>query len=185
MAATAPVCEFGWAAPDFALPGVDGRLWRRDEVAGPRGLLVMFICNHCPYVTGVVERLVTEAAAVAGLGVGVAAICANDAATHPADGFEPMRAFAARHRFGFPYLHDESQAVARAYGAVCTPDFFGFDAGLGLQYRGRLDAGRPGAGPGPFRRELYEAMAAIAATGQGPRDQVPSMGCSIKWRAQA
>lgn len=182
MAATTPICDFGWAAPDWALPGVDGRLWRRDQIAGPRGTLVMFICNHCPYVTSVIDRLVAEAAAVAALGIGVAAICSNDAAGYPVDSFPNMAIFAREHRFGFPYLHDESQSVARAYGAVCTPDFFGFDAGLGLQYRGRMDAGRPGAGPGPFRRELYEAMTEIAATGRGPELQTPSMGCSIKWK---
>jgi peroxiredoxin len=183
MAATPPVCDFGWRAPDFRLPATDGRSYALADISGPRGTLVMFICNHCPYVLGALDRIDREARALAPLGIGIAAICSNDATTHPDDSFDNMRKMAEARAFPFPYLHDADQSVARAFGAACTPDFFGFDAGLGLQYRGRLDASGgarelPGA-----RRELYEAMVRIAETGKGPRDQTASMGCSIKWKA--
>jgi len=182
MAAIPPVCDFGWKAPDFALPGTDGRTWSLADIAGPNGTLIMFICNHCPYVTSAIDRIVADAMVIAKHGIGIAAICANDVAAYPADSFERMVEFARTNDFPFPYLHDESQAVARAYDAACTPDFFGFDAGLGLQYRGRLDEGGRHVVPGA-RRELLEAMIAIAETGKGPAEQTPSMGCSIKWKA--
>ncbi|WP_212523455.1 thioredoxin family protein [Actibacterium sp. MT2.3-13A] len=182
MPVSPPVCDFGWRAPDFALPGTDGRTWRLAEVAGERGTLVMFICNHCPYVQAVLDRIIRDAQDLQALGVGVVAISSNDAAAYPADGFDEMTALAAERALPFPYLHDESQQVARAYGAACTPDFFGFDAGLGLQYRGRLDASRKEAGPPDLRRDLFEAMKQVAETGKGPAEQVPSMGCSIKWK---
>ncbi len=183
MAVSPPICDFGWKASDFTLPGTDGRLWSLDQIAGPKGTLIMFICNHCPYVQAVMDRIVRDAGDLQALGIGLAAISSNDAADYPEDGFDNMRREAARQGFSFPYLYDESQAVAKAYGAACTPDFFGFDAARGLQYRGRLDAsGRQPAAP-DARRELYEAMRQIAETGQGPRDQIASMGCSIKWKA--
>jgi peroxiredoxin len=182
MAAQPPVCDFGWKAPDFRLPATDGWTYALADLRGPKGTLIMFICNHCPYVVGVIDRIVRDASALHKIGIGVAAICANDAVNYPADSFDNMKKFSADNGFFFPYLHDESQAVARAYDAVCTPDFFGFDAGLGLQYRGRLDASRKEAGPETLRRELLEAMTQVAETGHGPRDQVPSMGCSIKWK---
>lgn len=185
MAATAAPLQPGFIAPDFDLPGVDGRRWRYADVAGPRGTLVMFICNHCPYVQAVADRIVRDATALRELGIGAAAINSNDAAAYPADGFGPMVDFARQHRFGFPYLHDESQQVARAYGAVCTPDFFGFNAGRELVYRGRLDSsGRQPAGP-DARRELFEALQAVALTGRAPAQQIASIGCSIKWRDEA
>lgn len=168
----------------FSLPGIDGRTWTLDQVAGQTGTLVMFICNHCPYVLAVVDRMVREARALRELGVGTVAISSNDALAYPEDSFDHMKAFAVRHAFDFPYLYDESQAVARAYGAVCTPDFFGFNRDRKLQYRGRLDAsGRQPAGP-DTRRELYEAMRQVASTGIGPQEQMASMGCSIKWKVQ-
>lgn len=142
----------------------------------------MFICNHCPYVQAVVDRMVRDANELRALGIGVAAIMSNDVVAYPEDGFDNMTVFAARHGFAFPYLYDESQQVARAYDAVCTPDFFGFDADLGLQYRGRLDESRKQAAPVDVRRDLFEAMRQVAETGRGPVDQIPSMGCSIKWR---
>ena len=182
MAATTPTCNFGWKAPDFALPGTDGKTHALSDIRGPKGTLVMFICNHCPYVTGAIERIVRDGAELMGHGIGVAAICSNDARSYPQDGFDRMVEFARVHRFPFPYLHDESQAVARAYDAQCTPDFFGFDADLGLQYRGRIDEGGRVAKPGA-QRELFEAMLQVAETGRGPREQTPSMGCSIKWKA--
>lgn len=183
MAVSPPVCDFGWRAPEFRLPATDGRSYSFAEIAGPRGTLVMFICNHCPYVQSVLDRIIRDARDLKTLGVGVAAISSNDVAAYPEDGFEAMKALAEARAFPFPYLFDETQSVARAYGAACTPDFFGFDAGRGLQYRGRLDAsGRQAAAP-DVRRELFEAMRLVAMTGKGPLDQVASMGCSIKWKA--
>jgi peroxiredoxin len=182
MAATSDPLQRGRPAPDFALPGTDGRRRAYADAAGPSGLVVAFICNHCPYVQAVVDRIVREARALREAGVGFVAICSNDAAAYPEDSFDGMQAFARRHGFDFPYLHDETQAVARAYGAVCTPDFFGFDRERRLQYRGRLDAsGRQPAAP-DTRRELYEAMLQVARTGSGPDEQQPSIGCSIKWK---
>ena len=185
MATTPPVCDFGAKAPDFTLPATDGTTRSLSDIAGPKGTLVMFICNHCPYVKGILDRLIVTAQDLQTMGIGVAAICANDATSHPADSFDNMKALAERHAFPFPYLHDEDQQVAKAYGAVCTPDFFGYNAGLELQYRGRLDdAGRNAAGP-DTSTDLPDAMHAIAETGKGPESQVPSMGCSIKWRTPA
>ena len=183
MAALAPVCDFGWKAPDFRLPATDGKSWSLADVRGPRGTLIVFICNHCPYVKAVVPRLVRDAKDLQTAGIGVAAINSNDSRAYPEDSFDNMKAFAETHGFTFPYLHDESQEVARAYEAVCTPDFFGFNADDELQYRGRLDESKTTLVP-DARRELYEAMMAVARTGQGPREQIPSMGCSIKWRAR-
>lgn len=182
MAATPPVCDFGWKAPPFSLNGVDGETHALADLRGAHGTLVMFICNHCPYVRAVIDRMVRDANDLAPLGVSSVAICSNDAEAYPEDGFEPMKLFAAQNAFSFPYLHDADQSVARAYGAICTPDFFGFNARLELQYRGRLDASRAAAGPENLRRDLFEAMRQIAETGEGPRDQIPSTGCSIKWR---
>jgi hypothetical protein len=142
----------------------------------------MFICNHCPYVKAVQDRLVRDARDLQALGVGVAAIMSNDPTDYPEDSFENMKEVAAALAYPFPYLLDETQAVAKAYGAVCTPDFFGYNADLELQYRGRLDASRERAAPPDARRELYEAMKRVAETGEGPAEQTPSMGCSIKWR---
>lgn len=178
-----PVCDFGAPAPDFSLPGVDGRVWTRDDCKGERGLLVMFICNHCPYVKAVRERIVRDARELATLGIGCVGIMSNDPADYPEDSFENMRLVAAELSFPFPYLIDETQDVARSYGAVCTPDFFGYNADLGLQYRGRLDASGKDSAPEGARRDLFEAMRGVALTGCGPADQVPSIGCSIKWRS--
>lgn len=183
MAATPSVCDFGWRAPAFTLPATDGRQYSLSDLAGDNGMLVMFICNHCPYVLAILDRILRDARDLQALGIGVAAICANDAATYPADSFPNMATLAQERAFPFPYLHDEDQSVARAYDAACTPDFFGFDAGLGLQYRGRLDASGARPGPATLRRDLFEAMKQVAETGRGPSDQVPSMGCSIKWKA--
>lgn len=182
MAVSTPLCRFGWPAPDFSLPGIDGRVWSLAQVRGGRGTLIMFICNHCPYVQAVIDRIVRDAASLRGVGIGVAAIMSNDTVAYPEDSFDNMKAFAARHAMDFPYLHDETQQVARAYGAVCTPDFFGFDAALGLQYRGRLDASGRLPGPADGRRDLLEAMIRVAESGHGPAEQIASMGCSIKWR---
>ena len=184
MAAETPVCDFGRKAPDFRLRGVDGKEYVLADVRGANATLVMFICNHCPYVKAVIDRIVRDVAALREHGVGAVAIMPNDTARYPEDSFANMQRFAAAHGFGFPYLIDESQAVARAFDAVCTPDFFGYNAEMELQYRGRLDASRvqpiPDAEP-----ELLQAMIRIARTGRGPERQVPSMGCSIKWREDA
>lgn len=182
MAVATPICEFNRKAPDFTLPGIDGRMWSLADIRGVRGTLVMFICNHCPYVEAVADRISRDARELRGLGIGIAAIGSNDAAQYPEDSFDNMKAFAARHGFTFPYLHDTTQDVARAYDAVCTPDFFGFDAGLGLQYRGRLDASGRNTAPADARRELFEAMRQVAESGHGPAEQIAGMGCSIKWK---
>ncbi len=181
MAVTTPLCNFGWKAPDFRLKGIDGRSYSLADVRGPRGTLVMFICNHCPYVRAIVDRLVRDVTELQALEVAAIAIMANDPEAYPDDSFDNMKRFAAQHGFTFPYVIDETQAVARAYDAMCTPDFFGFDAALTLQYRGRLDASRKEAVPNA-RRELFEAMRQVAETGRGPAEQEASMGCSIKWR---
>jgi len=177
----ANICDFGWKARDFALKGVDGKSYSLADVRGPNGTLVVFICNHCPYVRAVIGRLVDEANALKAIGVGTIAINSNDTESYPEDSFDNMKVFAKDHGFTFPYVIDETQEVARAYRAQCTPDFFGFNAKDELQYRGRLDAGRPGFMP-RGRRELLEAMTQVAQTGKGPLEQTPSMGCSIKWR---
>jgi peroxiredoxin len=173
----------GAPAADFRLPATDGRTYALKDVSGEKGTVIVFICNHCPYVKAVIGRLVADARVLMGESVGFAAICSNDAASYPEDSFAKMGEFARKHDFPFPYLHDESQDAARAYGAVCTPDFFGFDRDLKLRYRGRLDEGRTTPPPPGARRELLEAMRAIAADGAAPANQIPSIGCSIKWRA--
>ncbi|WP_119269032.1 thioredoxin family protein [Taklimakanibacter deserti] len=182
MASTPPICDFGWKAGDFRLPATDGKIYALADVRGPKGTLLAFICNHCPYVKAITGLLVRDAKDLAKAGIGVAAICSNDAAAYPEDSFDKMKAFATANGFPFPYLHDESQKVARAYDAVCTPDFFGFNAQDELQYRGRLDASRTSPLAGA-RRDLHEAMMQVVRTGKGPTEQVPSMGCSIKWKS--
>ena len=182
MAAVPPICDFGWKAPYFSLPGTDGNTHTIEDIRGRNGTVIMFICNHCPYVLSIAGRLAEEARVLQEMGIGVAAICANDADSYPDDSFDNMVKFAAANGFSFPYLHDESQDVARSWDAICTPDFFGFNADMQLQYRGRLDASRKDAVAGA-RRDLHEAMVQIAKTGKGPREQHASMGCSIKWKA--
>jgi len=177
-----PKAEPGWPAADFTLPGVDGKQYSYEDCRGERGTVVMFICNHCPYVKSSLARILRDARALLDEGVRCVAISANDAVAYPEDSFAQMRRVARDNDFPFPYLYDESQAVARAYGAVCTPDFYGFNAAGLLQYRGRLDAGRRDSPPAGAPRELYEAMKLIARTGKGPTEQLPSIGCSIKWR---
>src|SRR5262245_49116305 len=181
MALTATsICNFGWKARDFKLKGVDGKIYTLADVRGPKGTLLAFICNHCPYVRAVIGRMVAEANALKGIGVGTIAVMPNDTESYPQDSFENMKLFAREHGFTFPYVIDETQEVARTYGAQCTPDFFGFNANDELQYRGRLDSARIGNAQGA-RRELFEAMTQVAETGRGPLEQTASMGCSIKW----
>ena len=183
MAEQTPICNFGWKAPPFSVPGVDGKTYSLAELKGKNGTLVIFICNHCPYVKAVIDRIVRDANELKSYGIDTVAISSNDADHYPEDSFDNMKRFAQAHGFIFPYLYDKTQDVARAYDAVCTPDFFGFNSKLELQYRGRLDASRKEAGPTDARRELFEAMREIAETGKGPREQTASMGCSIKWKA--
>ena len=182
---TTPVCEFGKPAPDFDLLGVDGKRYRLRDVMGENGLLVMFICNHCPYVKAVRERIVRDVNDLKAHGINAAAIMSNDPADYPEDSFENMKLVAAQYRYPFPYLWDETQAVAKAYGAVCTPDFFGYNRKGELQYRGRLDESRKETAPAHARRDLFEAMKLVARTQRGPAEQIPGMGCSIKWRQGA
>jgi len=175
-----PVCDFGWKAPEFNLQGVDGRSWRLVDVRGPKGTLVMFICNHCPYVKAIRPRLVEDLRQLKALGVHAVGIMSNDPTDYPEDGFEHMAAVAREFDFPFPYLVDPTQQVAKAYGAICTPDFFGFNAALELQYRGRFDESRKETAP-ESTRDLFHAMQQVAETGRGPQAQIPSIGCSIKW----
>jgi peroxiredoxin len=181
MAAQSRVCDFGWKAVDFDLLGVDDRRHTLASARGPNGLLVMFICNHCPYVKAIRARIVRDCRELAGHGIGSIAIMSNDPTEYPEDSFENMRRVAAEAEFTFPYVLDATQAVAKAYDAVCTPEFFGFNAALELQYHGRLDASKTAPVEGA-RRELFDALVEIARTGKGPVDQTTALGCSIKWK---
>ncbi len=179
-----PVCNFGEKAKDFSLKGIDGKTYTLEDVKGENGTLVMFICNHCPFVKAITEKLVRDTSELAQYGIKTVAIMSNDTATYPEDSFENMQKFAAENGFSFPYLIDETQEVAKDYDAVCTPDFFGYNANLELQYRGRLDdSGMNKKEDG--QRELFNAMKQVAETGNGPENQTPSIGCSIKWRQEA
>ncbi|MGH8497991.1 MAG: thioredoxin family protein [Methylococcales bacterium] len=178
-----PVCEFGRPAIDFLLPDINGVPRSLESCRGDKGLLILFICNHCPYVKAIRDRLVRDTRELKEYGIGSAGIMSNDTTEYPEDSLENMRSIAAQFDFPFPYLLDESQRIAKAYGAVCTPDFFGYNKDLELQYRGRLDASAINPAPADARRELFEAMKQIARTNRGPAEQIPSMGCSIKWKA--
>ena len=180
-----PVCDFDKPAIDFSLSGIDNRTWSLQECRGEKGLLVMFICNHCPYVKAVRKRIVRDATELMALGVNSVAIMSNDPTQFEEDSFDNMRKIADEFRFPFPYLFDETQEVAKSYGAICTPDFFGYNADLRLQYRGRLDESRKETAPETARRDLFEAMKQVATTGRGPQEQIPSIGCSIKWIGEA
>ena len=180
-----PVCDFGADAIDFSLPGVDGKTWTLQQCKGENGLLVMFICNHCPYVKAIRERIVRDTKELLQYGINSVAIMSNDPSLYEEDSFANMKKVAAEFQFPFPYLMDETQEVAKAYGAICTPDFFGYNKDLKLQYRGRLDASRKDTAPADARRDLFESMVQVAKTGQGPQEQIPSMGCSIKWKDDA
>ena len=177
----APICDFGTLAKPFSLLGVDGKIWKLQDCTGEKGTLVMFICNHCPYVKAIQTRLARDTRELIDYGINSVAIMSNDVAEYPEDSFENMRDIAEQFQYSFPYLLDETQEVGHAYEAVCTPDFFGYNAELQLQYRGRFDANRNSPVEGA-RRDLFEAMKQIANTGQGPADQLSSVGCSIKWR---
>ena len=176
-----PICDFGWKAPEFILRDPNNEEFKMSEHLGENGLLIAFICNHCPYVKAIADRFAKDMKTLQAMGTNVLAVMSNDYSFVPEDSPENMVAFAAKHGFTFPYLVDQDQSVGRAYGAVCTPDFFGLNKDGELQYRGRLDDVRMGD-PSERKKELLEAMLQIARTGEGPREQTPSMGCSIKWR---
>jgi peroxiredoxin len=184
VALTTPICDFGWKAPDFNLLGVDGKSYSLSEIKGNNGTLVMFICNHCPYVKSVIHRIVEDVSILNSKGIGTVAIMSNDI-NDPKygheDSFDNMKLFAKNNNFIFPYVFDESQDVGRKYRAVCTPDFFGFNSNNELQYRGRLEESKIEVIPNA-RKELLEAMIQVAETDKGPSEQIPSIGCSIKWK---
>ena len=175
-----PVCEFGWKAQNFSLQSTSNEIVELNKARGQNGTLIMFICNHCPYVVSALDEIIFEALELIKNDIAVIAISSNDVSTHPDDSFENMQALSVDKKLPFPYLYDETQEVAKTYEAACTPDFFGFNSELSLQYRGRLNNKRES--PNEIRRELYSAMIEIAKTGKGPREQIPSMGCSIKWK---
>jgi peroxiredoxin len=179
-----PACSFGERAHDFDLLGVDGKRYSLANSAGKNGLLVMFICNHCPYVKAIKTRLVDDCRELLQYGINTIAIQSNDTENYPEDSFERMKEESKLYNFSFPYLLDDTQEIAKAYGAVCTPDFFGYNANLELQYRGRFDAAGRRAADQNNARDLFNAMRQIAEMGEGPREQIPSIGCSIKWFAQ-
>ena len=176
-----PVCEFGWKAQNFSLQSTSNEIVELNKARGQNGTLIMFICNHCPYVVSALDEIIFEAKELIKNDIAVIAISSNDVSTHPDDSFENMQALSVDKKLPFPYQYDETQEVAKTYDAACTPDFFGFNSELSLQYRGRLNNKRES--PNEIRRELYSAMIEIAKTGKGPREQIPSMGCSIKWKS--
>ena len=176
-----PVCDFGQAAIDFRLPGTDGNYHTLADCRGENGTLIMFICNHCPYVKAIQAALSRDTCELLDSGVKSVAIMSNDSNDYPEDSFENMQKVAEQYHYPFPYLLDETQKIAKAYGAVCTPDFFAYNADLELQYRGRLNASRTGT-LADAPRELFQAMKLIASSGQGPEEQITSLGCSIKWK---
>ena len=176
-----PICDFGQAAKSFELKSTNNEIIKLNDVKGINGTLVMFICNHCPYVKAVIKDIAEDCQNLKELGITAVAICSNDTINYPEDSFENMIEFAKKHQFNFPYLFDETQNVAKSYDAVCTPDFFGYNNNLELQYRGRI---RELINLKPVRTgdsDLYSAMKQIAETGKGPEMQIPSAGCSIKW----
>ncbi len=179
-----PVCDLGWKAREFDLPGVDGRRHTLQSACGKNGLLVMFICNHCPYVKSIRERIIRDTRELQQYGINSIAIMSNDPTEYAEDSFDNMKKVAQEFGYPFPYVLDETQQVAKDYGAVCTPDFFGFNSRLELQYRGRLDASRKETAP-DAARDLFNAMVQVAQTGEGPREQIASMGCSIKWKDES
>ncbi len=176
-----PLCDFGWKARPFDLLGVDGKRYTLENARGKNGLLVMFICNHCPYVKSIRDRIIRDTRELQRHGINSIAIMSNDPAEYAEDSFDNMKRVAQAFDYPFPYVWDETQQIAKDYSAVCTPDFFGFNANLELQYRGRLDASRKEVVPNA-ERDLFNAMLQVAETGHGPREQIASMGCSIKWK---
>ena len=184
VALETPICDFGWKAPEFNLIGIDNKYYSFQDIKGTNGTLVMFICNHCPYVKSVIHRIVEDTTILKEKGIGVIAIMSNDV-NDPKygeeDSFDNMKLFSDKNNFVFPYVYDETQNVGRKYNAVCTPDFFGFNGNNELQYRGRLEESKMEIIPNA-RKELLEAMVQVSETGSGPKDQIPRIGRSIKWK---
>ena len=181
MAVSTPVCNFGEKSHDFNLKSTDGKLVSLNDVKGENGYLIMFICNHCPYVKAIIKNLVDDTKYLKSIGINSAAIMSNDTKNYPEDSFENMIKFSQENNFSFPYLYDETQLVAKKYSAICTPDFFGYNKNLELQYRGRIRELKDLKPVTSGDSELYKAMKQIAETGKGPNNQIPSMGCNIKW----
>ena len=177
-----PICDFGWKAPNFTLKDPNGQSFKMKDHLGEKGLLIAFICNHCPYVQAIAERLASDTRVLMNEGINVLAVMSNDYQTYESDSPQNMKKFAEQYSFPFPYLVDEDQSVARSYDALCTPDFFGLNSQGELQYRGRLDNIRMGQSESGRVTELINAMKLIAQSGEGPQSQNPSMGCSIKWK---
>ena len=178
-----PICDFGQKAYDFKLKSTEGRILSLTDIKGEKGTLIMFICNHCPYVKAITKDIVEDCKKLKDIGINSVAICANDAENYPEDSFENMIEFSKKNQFGFPYLIDETQEIARTYDAVCTPDFFGFDRNLILKYRGRIDSGvMTSKQNNNIKRELFHAMIKIKDEGIAPTQQFNSIGCSIKWK---
>ena len=179
---TTPLCNIGWKAKDFNLLGVDGKYWTPAKAIGENGLVVMFICNHCPYVKAIFDRLILDLAELKKIGINAVAISSNDPTNYPEDSYVNMKKISELKMFDFPYLFDESQEVARAYNAICTPDFFGFNESLELQYRGRFDSTGRGEPTEGNERDRFNAMTLVSKTRSGPTKQFHSVGCSIKWK---
>ena len=177
-----PICDFGKKAEDFQLKSTENKIISLNDMKGENGTLVMFICNHCPYVKAIIKDVVEDCNKLNDLGIKSVAICSNDPINYPEDSFENMIEFARKHKFNFPYLIDETQDIARKYDAVCTPDFFGYDKDFGLQYRGRIRELRELKPIRSGDSDLFIAMKQVSETGKGPKDQIPSAGCSIKWK---
>ena len=177
-----PVCDFGIKAKDFKLKSINNELVSLNDIKGEKATLIMFICNHCPYVKAIIKDLIVDCKELKKIGVSSVAIMSNDTKNYPADSFENMIKFSKDNNFNFPYLNDETQNIAKAYDAVCTPDFFGYNKNLELQYRGRLRELRNLIPVKEGESDLLKAMKQIAETGEGPKDQIPSAGCSIKWK---
>ena len=177
-----PICDFGQKAIPFELKSTDNKILSLNDIKGENGTLIMFICNHCPYVKAITKELVEDCTELNKIGINSVAICSNDFVNYPEDSFDKMIKFSKDHKFNFPYLHDEKQEIAKAYGAVCTPDFFGYNKKLELQYRGRLRELKNFVAVKDGESDLLKAMREVAQTGKGPEDQIPSAGCSIKWK---
>tara|TARA_B100000683_G_scaffold9947_1_gene11023 strand:+ start:760 stop:1314 length:555 start_codon:yes stop_codon:yes gene_type:complete len=176
-----PICDFGKKAEEFNLKSIDNKIVSLKDIQGKNGTLIMFICNHCPYVKAIIKNLINDCNELRNIGINAAAICSNDVKNYPEDSFEKMIEFAKENKFEFPYLHDETQKVAQNYGAVCTPDFFGYNNNLELQYRGRMRELKDLKPVNNGESDLLLALKQIATTGSGPKNQIPSMGCNIKW----
>ena len=176
-----PICDFGQAAKSFELKSTNNEIINLNDVKGENGSLIMFICNHCPYVIAVIKDIIEDYKNLKELGIKAVAICSNDSINYPDDSFDKMIKFHKDHNFNFPYLIDETQEIAKSYGAVCTPDFFGYNKKLELQYRGRIRELKNLKPIETGKSDLFKAMKLIAETGNGPKDQIPSVGCGIKW----